>query len=134
MPKWTYYLTVYNQLDRPLKLKTTNIAWGDKESTSDNFPDTLEPGKSGDYFVYSTAGRSYGIEFYLTFNDVAPAGEIMYGTIQINVDMPYWKTANTSSCNTSGIIKVTGFQKVPDGAHDFATSITVFRSISQALE
>lgn len=31
MPNWTYYLTVHNQLDRPFKLETKNIAWGRTE-------------------------------------------------------------------------------------------------------
>ena len=31
MPKWTYYLTVVNELDRPLELISENLAWGRKE-------------------------------------------------------------------------------------------------------
>lgn len=84
MPKWTYYLTIYNQLDRPLKLSAENIAWGKKESSKDypgNFPSQIDPGTSGKFYVYSPAARSYGIEFYLTFNDIAPAGQNMYGTM-----------------------------------------------------
>ena len=43
MPKWTYYLTVYNQLDRPFKVETKNIAWGRTEGEDvcpGNFPQT----------------------------------------------------------------------------------------------
>lgn len=54
----------------------------------------------------------------------------MYGTVQVNVDMPYWKTKNTSSCKRDGNLRVDGFQEVPDGAHDFSTSVIVSRSVS----
>lgn len=137
MPKWTYYLTVYNQLDRPFKLQTENIAWGRTEGEDvcpENFPRIIEPEKSGKYFVYAPAGTSTGIEFYLIFNDVAPAGKSMYGTVQVNVDMPYWKTKNTSSCKRDGNLRVDGFQEVPDGAHDFSTSVIVSRSVSSQEE
>lgn len=43
MPNWTYYLTVHNQLDRPFKLETENIAWGRTEGEDvcpENFPQT----------------------------------------------------------------------------------------------
>lgn len=33
MQKWTYYLTVVNELDRPLELISENLAWGRKEKT-----------------------------------------------------------------------------------------------------
>ena len=119
-------------MDRPLKLESKNIAWGKEEgkkSYPDNFPTQIEPGKSGIFYVYSPAARSYGIEFYLNFHDVAPEDKFIYGTVRISVDMPYWKHQNTSSCTVTGLLQKTGFQKVPDGAHDFSTSVTISKSL-----
>ncbi|WP_087064306.1 hypothetical protein [Intestinibacillus massiliensis] len=129
MPKWTYQLTVFNQLDRTLHLDNANIAWGGKDSGSDNFPDDIEPGKTAKYFVHSPAGTATGIEFYLTFSDTPPSGSTRYGTLRVSVDMPYWKHKNTSSCDTTGLLQATGFQKIPDGNHDFSTSVTISRSL-----
>lgn len=130
MPKWTYQLTVYNQLDRTLHLDNNNIAWGKKDGCTGNFPADIKAGETGKFFVYSSAGTSTGIEFYLTLSDTAPSGGTKYGTMSVSVDIPYWKHANTSSCETTGLLAATGFQKIPDGNHDFSTSVTVSRSLS----
>ncbi len=129
MPRWTYHLQVYNHLDRTLKLDNCNIPWGEKDGGGDNFPSSIAAGQSGYYHVYSAAGKPSGIEFYLNFSDEVPEGGSQYGTVKIAVDMPYWKHANTSSCTTTGLIKATGFEKVPDGNHDFSTSVTFSRSL-----
>lgn len=126
MPKWTYYLTVVNELDRPLELISENLAWGRKERKEGNFPRIIAPGTNAEYRVYSPSGTSTGIEFYLTFRDKVPAGEHSYGTVQVSVDMPYWKHANTSSCHTTGTLGQNGFTQVPHGAHDFSTSFVVY--------
>lgn len=126
MPKWTYHLTVINELKCPLKLLEPNIAWGRKEKFDGNFPDVIQPGTFGKYYVYSPAGTSTGIEFYLSFQDKAPAGEHSLGTVQVKVDMPYWKHKNTSSCETTGMLEQSGFQEVPDGGHDFSTTVTIY--------
>lgn len=125
MQKWTYYLTVVNELDRPLELISENLAWGRKEKDRDNFPRIINPGTSAEYRVFSPAGTSTGIEFYLSFRDKAPAGEHSYGTVKVEVDMPYWKHRNTSSCRTTGTLTQNGFTQVPNGVHDFSTSFVV---------
>ena len=43
MAKWTYYLTVVNELDRPLELISENLAWGRKERKEGNFPRIIAP-------------------------------------------------------------------------------------------
>lgn len=53
MQKWTYYLTVVNELDRPLELINENLAWGRKEKGRDNFPRIINPGTSAEYRVFS---------------------------------------------------------------------------------
>ena len=128
MPKWTYRLTVYNELDRTLELTDYSIAWGSEDT---KFEKKIEPGKTATYAVHAPAGTSTGIEFYLNFEDIPKKDQHRYGTIAVNVDIPYWKTKNTSSCKSTGIIAYTGFQQIPDGNHDFATSVTVFKSTGE---
>lgn len=126
MPKWTYSVTVHNALDRPLRLASRNIPYGKPDPH--NLPSQIEAGKSGTYQIISPAGVPVGIEFYLNFHDVAPADQPIYGTVQISVDMPYWKHANKSSCVTTGILQQNGFQEVGNGAHNFSTSVIISKS------
>lgn len=122
MPKWEYKITVVNRLDRDLKLISKKIAWGHEVT----FPETITKGMIGDYEVHAPAGTMTGIEFYFTLQDVAPtATDAQYGLIEVKVDMPYWKKKNTSSCTATGILEAANFSQVPDGAHDFSTTITV---------
>lgn len=122
MPRWTYKLVVNNQTDRPLKLVSSNIPYGRPEGM---LPDQVFPSCSATYEIYSPAGVPSGIEFYLTFQDVAPVGLPSYGTMNVSVDIPFWKHANKSSCETTDLLVATGFQKVPNGNHDFQTIVTV---------
>ena len=43
MPRWTYRLTVYNELDRTLELTDYSIAWGSEDT---KFEKKIEPGKT----------------------------------------------------------------------------------------
>lgn len=97
-----------------------------QERKEGNFPRIIAPGTNAEYRVYSPSGTSTGIEFYLTFRDKVPAGEHSYGTVQVSMDMPYWKHANTSSCYTTGTLGQNGFTQVPHGAYDFSTSFVVY--------
>lgn len=125
MPKWKYKLLIKNTLDRPLKLDSLRIPYGKKEDVSANIPAKSE----GICAVYSPAGKPVGLEFYATFSDVHKPNEDPYGSFTVYVDMPYWKHANKGTCTTTGIMKVDGFQKVPDGNHDFENSVIVTTTI-----
>jgi len=121
MPEWNYTVIVNNELDRPLKLINGQMV----HCKSRTMPDEIKPGESSKYNIYSPGGTSYGIEFYLSFKDVAPKGEPSYGTMDIRVDMPVGKRKNTSNCTTTKLLTAEGFEQVPDGYHDFQTSVTV---------
>lgn len=122
MPKWTYQLTIINHLDRALELVSSSIPWGRKQSA---FPGTIEAGGNGVFSVYAPAGTMTGIEFYFTMSDKCPQGEPSYGSFSVSVDMPYWKHANTGKITCTDLITQKGFEDVPDGAHDYATTATI---------
>lgn len=129
MPKWTYKISINNQLDRPLELVTSSVPWGKCEKA---FPKIINPGAIGEFSVYSPAGVPSGIEFYFTMRDkVNVKGEPSYGSFSFSVDVPYWKHANKSSFECTGILTQTGFQKIPDGNHDFSTAVTISTSLCE---
>lgn len=129
MPKWTYKISINNQLDRPLELVTSSVPWGKCEKA---FPKIINPGAIGEFSVYSPAGVPSGIEFYFTMRDkVNVKGEPSYGSFSFSVDVPYWKHKNTSSFECTGILTQTGFQKIPDGNHDFSTAVTISTSLCE---
>ena len=89
MPKWTYSITIVNNMDRPLELISSSIAWGKKAKA---FPTEIAAGEHGEFSVYAKAGTSTGIEFYFTMGDkVEKKGDPHYGNFSFSVDMPYWK-------------------------------------------
>ncbi len=122
MPSWTYSITIANDTDRALKLVSSSIPWGEKEN---EFPDTIDAGQTGTFKVISPAARPYGIEFYFSLRDVAPAGQKSYGLMNFYLDMPYWKHNNTNTIECTGLLKASGFVKVPDGAHDYSTTASI---------
>lgn len=94
------------------------------------FPTEIAAGEHGEFSVYAKAGTSTGIEFYFTMGDkVEKKGDPHYGNFSFSVDMPYWKHANKSSFDCTGILTQSGFKKIPDGAHDFAITATVSTSL-----
>ena len=129
MPRWTYKITINNCLDRALELITSNVPWGICEKA---FPETINAGEVGEFCVYSPAGAPYGIEFYFSMRDkVNKAGEAHYGSFSFSVDVPYWKHANKSSFECTGILTQSGFQKIPDGNHDFSTVVDISTSLCE---
>ena len=127
MPKWTYSITIVNNMDRALELVSSSVPWG---KCGKGFPKEIAAGDTGEFNVYSSAGKSSGIEFYFSMRDkVEKAGKPHYGGFSFSVDIPYWKHANKSSFNCTGIVTQTGFEKIPNGAHDFATTATVSTSL-----
>jgi len=125
MPKWQYKLIIKNTLDRPLKLDSLYVPWGNKDTVSERIPAKGE----GVCTIYSPPGVPYGLEFYATYSDVCQASENPYGSFTVHVDMPFWKHENQGTCDTNGILKVEGFKKVPDGYHDFENSVFVTTSL-----
>lgn len=121
--KWTYKLLIKNTLDRPLVLKALDIPYGTKKKATEVIP----PNGDGECTVFSSAGKPTGIEFYVTYADKCENSP--YGSFTISIDIPFWKSKNTSKCSTTGIIKVEGFQNVPNGNHDFQNSIIVTTNI-----
>lgn len=129
MPKWTYKILINNQLDRALELVSSSVPWGKCEK---EFPKIINAGEVGKFSVYSPAGTPSGIEFYFTMRDkVNKAGEPSYGSFSFSVDVPYWKHGNKSSFECTGILTQTGFQKIPDGNHDFSTMATISTSLCE---
>lgn len=129
MPKWTYKISIDNQLDRALELVTSSVPWGKCERA---FPKIINPGEIGEFSVYSPAGVPSGIEFYFTMRDkVNVKGEPSYGSFSFSVDVPYWKHKNKSSFKCTGILTQTGFQEIPDGNHDFSTAVTISTSLCE---
>lgn len=129
MPQWTYKITINNCLDRPLELVASNVPWGICERP---FPKTISAGATGEFCVYSPAGAPWGIEFYFSMRDqVNKAGESHYGSFSFSVDVPYWKHENKSSFDCTGILTQTGFQKIPDGNHDFSTLVNISTSLCE---
>lgn len=129
MPRWTYSLTIINNTDHALELVSSSVPWGYKDKP---FPKTINAGESGDFCVYSPAGVAYGLEFYFSMRDKPQNPEDpFYGSFSFSVDMPYWKHANKSSLDCTGMLTQSGFQKVPDGAHDFATTATISSTLMQ---
>lgn len=123
MPKWTYSITIINNTDRELELVSSSVPWGYKEKA---FPRTIGVHEKGEFKVYSPAGAPYGLEFYFSLRDKPKTSEEgMYGSISFSVDMPYWQHENHSDLICTGMLKQDGFQKVPDGNHDFATTATI---------
>ena len=45
MPKWTYSITIVNNMDRPLELISSSIAWGKKAKA---FPTEIAAGEHFD--------------------------------------------------------------------------------------
>lgn len=132
MPKWTYSITIINNTDRKLELVSSSIPWGKK---SKPFPQSIDAGATGEFMVYSPAGKAYGLEFYFSMRDKPEAGgESSYGSFSFSVDMPYWKHANKSELTCTGMLTQSGFKKVPDGAHDFATTATISTTLTQKPE
>lgn len=125
MPKWEYSLTVINNTDRELDLVSFNIPWGHK----DNIPQSIAAGETGEFKAHAPAGTMTGLEFYFVMRDKAPDNQPHYGDFKVSVDIPYWKKANKSSIECHGILTQTGFEKIPDGAHDYAASTTISTSL-----
>lgn len=122
MPKWECNVTVVNRLDRDLELISKSIPWG-KETA---FPILIKKGGRGTYSVYAPAATMTGIEFYATLQDKVPdENGVNYGLVEIRVDMPYWKSKNTTSCNASGILEVKNFVPAAEKARDYSTTVTV---------
>lgn len=129
MPKWTYKISINNQLDRALELVTSSVPWGKCEK---EFPKIINAGEVGEFSVYSPAGVPSGIEFYFTMRDkVNGHGEPSYGSFSFSVDVPYWKHENKSRLECTGILTQAGFQKIPDGNHDFSTMATISTSLCE---
>lgn len=129
MPKWTYAITIINNTDRDLELITSSVPWGKREK---EFPKTIASGEHGEFRVFSPAGAAYGIEFYFSMRDkVNQSGEPHYGSFSFSVDVPYWKHENKSSFKCTGILTQTGFQKIPDGNHDFSTAVTISTTLCE---
>lgn len=125
MAKWQYKLLIKNTLDRDLKLDSLRIPYGKKDTVSAKIPAKGE----GVCTIYSPSKKPYGLEFYATFSDVVPENRDPYGSFTVYVDIPYWQHKNTSTCDTTGILKVEGFRKVPNGNHDFENSVIVTTTI-----
>lgn len=130
MARWTYTITIINDMDRALELVSSSVPWGER---SKPFPKEIAAGEYGEFTVYSGAGDPWGIEFYFSMRDkVEKKGEPHYGSFSFSVDIPYWKHKNKSSFQCNGIISQNGFEKIPDGAHDFSTTVTVFTALNSA--
>ncbi|MCI8404679.1 MAG: hypothetical protein HFE49_07225 [Clostridia bacterium] len=128
MPSWTYSITIINNTDRTLELVSSSVPWGNKEK---DFPKTINAGATGEFSVYSPAGAPWGLEFYFTMRDKPNSSEeCNYGSFSFSVDMPYWKYENRSSLTCTGILTQSGFQKIPDGSHDFATTATISTTLT----
>lgn len=124
MPSWTYSISIVNNTDRTLELVSSNIPWGKK---TQDFPQKIESKKTGEFSVYSPAANPTGIEFYFSLRDIVTNNDdTPYGLINFSLDMPYWKHGNSSALKCTGAFKQEGFEEIPDGAHDFATSATIF--------
>lgn len=122
MAKWTYMITIANRLDRDLEVISKSVPWGQIKS----FPDTISKEKTGCFEVDSGAGTMTGIEFYVTLQDKLPDNTCThYGLLEIKVDIPYWKSKNTTSCVGTGLIYVDNFSSIPNGAHDYSTTVTI---------
>lgn len=128
MPKWTYSIAIINDTDRPLELVSSNVPWGNCEH---EFSKIISPNRTGEFRVYSPAGAPYGLEFYFSMRSVPEDGEKSYGFCHFSVDMPYWKHKNTSHFACEGILASSGFIPVPDGAHDFATTVHIYTKLSE---
>ena len=66
MPKWTYSITIVNNMDRALELVSSSVPWG---KCGKGFPKEIAAGDTGEFNVYSSAGKSSGIEFYFSMRD-----------------------------------------------------------------
>lgn len=128
MPRWTYSIAIINETDRPLELVSSNVPWGKCEH---DFPTKIAPKKTGEFKVYSPAGAPWGLEFYFSMRDVPSGNEDGYGFCHFSVDMPYWKHKNTSHFACEGMLGSQGFMEVPDGAHDFSTTVHVFSKLDR---
>ncbi len=128
MPGWTYSISIVNNTDRTLELISSSIPWGKKAK---EFPEKIEPRRSGEFSVYSPAEKPTGIEFYFSLMDVVPDGnDTPYGLINFSLNMPYWRPGNSNALNCTGTFKQNGFVKVPEGAHNFAACVTIFSTAS----
>lgn len=128
MPGWTYSISIVNNTDRTLELISSSIPWGKKAK---EFPDKIEPRRSGEFSVYSPAEKPTGIEFYFSLMDVIPnENDTPYGLINFSLNMPYWRPGNSNALNCTGAFKQEGFVKLPNGAHNFAASAAIFSTAS----
>lgn len=129
MAAWTISISVYNSLDRTLKLEDMRVPWGDEKSRAD----TIAPGQTGNYCVVAGAGTAYGPELFFTLRDIPPAPEAgaapkpSYGALNVHVDIPYWKSCNTLDVTTSGMLQAGGYAGLPSGQHDYVSGMTILR-------
>lgn len=121
MARWTYSITLCNNLKRDLVLTNKLIPWG----TISSFPERIKPGESGNFTVYSPSGASYGVEFSFQMRDVPEEGKPNHGTVDFYVDIPYWSYQNTNTLKTSGALMQTGFSPISYSGHDWSTTAII---------
>lgn len=122
MAEWHAKIKVTNKLTQSLKVEA-RIPYGVKKA---NFPGHIAPNDSFLFDVYSPSGKAWGPEYYLTLKAV---GSPSFGTVDLGIDIPYWKHENNSFCTTSGIIHVAGYKAVTDGVHNWENSLTLTETL-----
>lgn len=119
--KWTYKLLIENTLDRDLILINKTCPYGKLKCADEEIPAN---GGRGTVEIISPAGAPYGLQISVTYGDKHNKDEISYGTFTVNIEVPLIED-NKSSCETTGIIMVDGFNELPKRGHDFQQSVTI---------
>jgi hypothetical protein len=127
---WTFYLTITNGTDRDLKVTGSNLNWGYwyRDNVDNRGPIDIPKGQTMQALgVRAARGTATGYECSCTWTDVVPAKESSYGTVTLNLDVPY-SGSNHSSCEGTGALFVQDWEDLPGSGHNFNRSIVVTTS------
>ncbi|MFT9847665.1 hypothetical protein [Aneurinibacillus sp. REN35] len=123
---WTFLLHIKNDTDRELEVVQSQLHWGywNTDNQENNGPKNILPGETVQAVGVNASFGPNGYEFSCSWKDKTPKGELPYGVLSLSVDVPH-RGSNKAACKTTGQLKITGWENIPDDGHDFVRSITI---------
>jgi len=124
---WTFYLNVTNGTDRDLVVRGSQLNWGYwyRDGSDNRGPREIPKGQTVQALgIRAARGTWTGYECSCTWGDATPAGERSWGTVNLNIDVPFSKS-NHSRCTSSGALFLHDWENLPGSGHNFVRSITV---------
>lgn len=123
---WEYNLNIINKTDRDIEVMSSELISGYwmTNDIEDKKPVKIKAHSESEALTIKAHFGPNGYEFKCTWKDTTTTGQKSYGTISLEINVPY-TVDNYSKCTTSGAFIVSGWSELPASGHNFIQTMVV---------